>query len=141
MRAAWSAVGDRLLHDDVFSAVLGPALADLDYEHGGWIAHCGVFRALCGALALELAWHRHNARYCRTAIAIVVIVSMQAAYSAGLAGLAAGMGHPDPRGFGSVAVAALYVPRVMASVTTLLIVAATIVAVVVHRHNGRYSAL
>src|SRR5262249_37161056 len=60
MAGAWiSWIGERLLHADTFALILSPAIADLQFEGPTLHAlrprhHCGVLRAVFGALCFDI---------------------------------------------------------------------------------------
>jgi hypothetical protein len=87
MHGTWlSLVARRLLHDDTFDLVVGPAIADLQFEQHGRAAVC---LAIGGALCHDLAGDVRA--MCDDAAMLAGLVGIQASYFAGMLGLMGGM--------------------------------------------------
>ena len=100
----------RLVHDDTFALVVAPAIADLQFEvpsasiAGRGRSYAGVWRALLGAVCLDLA---RDARILRHDASLLLTLSaMQACYYGGLLVLA--MDHLSPQRVAAVVLAILF---------------------------------
>ena len=87
MRGVWlSSLARRLLHDDTFSLIVSPAIADLQFEERG---HAAVWVAIAGAL-----WHDFAGDLrllCDDAAMLARLVGIQASYFTGMLGMMGGM--------------------------------------------------